>query len=817
MKISLKWLSDFVDIEDYFSKPEGLAELLTKAGLEVEEISQRAKDFQSVVTGLILEKDKHPNADKLSLCRVTTGDGVVHQIVCGAQNHKQNDKVIVALPGAVLPGDFAIKKAVVRGVESGGMLCSLKELGLAKESNGIEILPVDAPIGKSFAEYMGYDDVTFELKVTPNRADCLSHYGLAREVACLLGRPLKKLNPVYKISEGSTRELMGLDVRSELCPRYVGRSLRGVKVGPSPEWLKKRLEAVGMNSINNVVDVTNYVMVELGQPLHAFDARELLGKKVIVEMARSGEKFTTLDGTEITLTGEELMIKDTERSVAMAGVVGGKNSGVQAEGPSPTTDLFLEAAYFLPMAVRKASRLHGINTDSGYRFSRGVDPENTLRALDRAAELLLQVAGGEALGDHHDYYPAPIKKQKVDVSVQTVSDRLGYVADAAKLEDYLQRLGCAVEKKSEGVFSVLPPAYRFDLEVEMDMVEEYARLHGYEFIPETLPKQSLMPTAHDAGYLAGRRVSELLRAVGYSQALNMAFAGSEAQTQFLGNLAPLKTAGLLTSGTPVRVLNPLGADQNIMRQSLVLGLFQNVHHNFHQGQERGRLFELGKVFQLKEDGSFYETTRLGLAAWGQAQNLWSKDQSTPLVFEVKAAVEKLLAQLHITSFQWVTPADRGETPDFIHRGQFAQLQVEGKMVGFIGTLHPVLKDEEKIRVPVALAEIDAEVLLKAQPRAFKVESFSRFPRMERDLALLMPKALKVAEVVREIKKTAGPLLQEVSVFDQYEGDKLPAGKKSVAFRMSYQDKAATLQDQVVNDSMSNVLGSLKQKLGVEVR
>ncbi len=813
MKISLKWLQDFVDVQDMMAKPEALAELLTKAGLEVEEITSLAKDFQFVVTGLILEKAKHPNADKLSLCRVMTGEGVVHQIVCGAQNHKQDDKVVVALPGAILPGGFAIKNSVIRDVESGGMLCSVKELGLATESDGILILPENAPIGKPFAEYQGLDDVTFELKVTPNRADCLSHYGLAREVACLLGRPLKKMAPQYKVSPDSTQALVALSVQSEQCPRYAGRALRGVKVQASPEWLKKRLQGVGLNSINNVVDVTNYVMIELGQPLHAFDMNEIKGKKIIVSQGQQGEKFETLQGVTLTLTGEELMIRDGERAVAMAGVVGGKNSGVS----DATTEIFLEAAYFTPASVRKASRTHGITTDSAYRFSRGVDADNTFNAMERAVELILQVAGGEALSVPHDHYPHPIKKSPVRTEIKIISERLGYEAEAPRFEDYMTRLGCLVEKMGEGSYQILPPTYRFDLEIEMDLVEEYARLNGYDQIPETLPEQRLSPTPHDAGYLLSRKTSDVLRGAGYSQAVNMAFSGREAQEKFLGSLNALRAAGLAMSDVPVMVLNPLNAEANCMRSSLVEGLYRNSHHNFHQGVEVGRLFETGKTFSLKEGGEFQEHQHLGLVAWGYQKTLWTQVASHPLVFEVKAAVEKLLQQLHITSYQWSSVQNRGDIPDFIHRGQHAVLMVEGKAVGFIGSLHPSRLEDDKIRVPVALAELNLDLLFKGQPRGFRIETFSRYPRVERDLALVMLKPLKVGDVVREMKKSAGPLCTQIEVFDVYEGDNLAQGQKSVAFRLSYQDKTATLQDSVVNDSVTQVLAALNAKFSITVR
>ncbi|MDG0817390.1 phenylalanine--tRNA ligase subunit beta [Bdellovibrio svalbardensis] len=811
MKISLKWLQDYVDVNEFFSKPEVLGEALTRAGLEVEEITNLAKDFNHVVIGHILEKDKHPNADKLSLCRVSTGD-VVHQIVCGAQNHKAGDRVIVALPGAVLPGNFAIKKSAVRGVDSAGMLCSLKELGLAKESDGIEILPADAPIGKPYAEYGGYDDITFELKVTPNRADCLSHFGLAREVACLLGKDLKAPAAEPKVSSQSSKSAIALDVKAfDLCPRYTGRFIKGVKVGPSPAWLKNRIESVGLNSINNIVDVTNYVMMELGQPLHAFDASFIAGKKIVVDRATAGEAFITLDGTEIKLTGEELTIRDANHPVCLAGVVGGKNSGVS----DATVDLFLESAYFVPASARKTSRAHGITTDSAYRFSRGVDPDGALRGLNRATALILEVAGGEAYGDHHDFYPNPVKKSPVTISVQTVSDRLGYEALEDKFVDFMKRLGCEIAKSGSS-YSVLPPTFRFDLEQDMDLVEEYARLNGYEHIPETLPVFIKPPSNHDKGFMLNRSTSELVRAEGYQQAVNFAFVGSKAEKAFLGASAALKSAGFAISEKEIRIMNPLNEEMDVMRSSLSFGLFRNLNTNFHYGNMQGRLFEIGSTFFVKEDGSYGESSHMGFALWGKSDNLWNKSLDYPIVFELKATVEALMKSLNISSYTWVTPP-KTEVPAFMHQGQYAQLMVEGKKVGFIGTLHPVLLDENKIRVPAAIGEFDLDQLYKGQPRPYRISSISKFPVVERDFAFQMDKSLKVGDVLKDIRKAAAGLLVNVEVFDLYEGDKMEAGKKSVAIRLWLQDKNATLQENQINEVSTKVLESLKKNFDLSVR
>lgn len=813
VKISLQWIQDFVDVSEDLAKPQELADLLTRAGLEVEDVVDRRKDFDMVVTGLILEKDKHPNADRLSLCRVTTGEGVVHQIVCGAQNHKSGDRVVVALPGAVLPGNFAIKQASVRGVDSGGMLCSLKELGLAGESDGIMILPTEAPIGQPFAEYMGLNDVLFELKVTPNRADCLSHFGLAREIACLRARDLKVVAPEFPVADKSTKQQIQLDVKeTTLCPRYCGRSIVGVKVGESPAWLKQRLESVGLNSINNIVDVTNYVMMELGQPLHAFDAARLQGRKISVEKASAGQKFVSLDGTELTLKGDELVIRDGDGPVALGGVVGGKNSGVSEE----TQEIFLESASFLPMSVRKTARAHGIETDSGYRFSRGVDADGARRALDRATQLILKVAGGEAFGEVYDTNPTPVKKQPVAIQLSLITDRLGYVAEEAKFLDQMKRLGCVVETTSPGEYSVLPPSFRFDLEMDMDLVEEYARLVGYEHIPEALPMMAQAPAPHEERTRLQKRVHTQIRAAGFLQAVNYGFVSGKAEREFIGGMRGLPAAGLFLAEQSIRLKNPLSDDLDVMRSTLSFGLYRNLLTNVRYGSDEGSLYELGSTFHLK-DGAYTESTRLGLVAWGRPRGLWTKTLQHPIVFDLKASVEGLLTSLRISSFTWIMPTDRGEVPGFCHRGQYAQLLVEGKKVGFISTLHPLLLEEEKVRVPGAIAELDLDLLLKGQPRPYRAEGLSKFPAVERDLAFLMPKSLKVGDVVKEIRKAGGPMLIEVEPFDIYEDEKMEAGKKSVAIRLVYQDKNATLQEAQILELQKKVLTAVSQAFGISTR
>lgn len=811
MKISLRWLNEFVDVNEFFLRPTQLANLLTAAGLEVEEIHDLAEQYKDVQIGMILEKDKHPDADKLTVCKVTTGEGVIHQIVCGAKNHKAHDRVIVALPGAVLPGNFAIKNSVIRGVPSGGMLCSYKELGLAEVSDGIAILSEEAPLGMGFAEYAGFNDVTFELKVTPNRADCLSHIGLAREIACLLNRPFKmgELKDYAPAGESMSFSVEVLD--PEMCPRYTGRIIRGLKVGPSPDWLKKRLETVGLNSINNVVDVTNYVMMEWGQPLHAFDLREIRGGKLRIGKSKPQEKFVTLDGTELNLRGEELMIMDGERSLCMGGVIGGKNSGVKED----TQDIFLEAAYFAPQFVRRGARAHGLTTDSGYRFSRGVDPTHTIEGLNRATGLILQVAGGQVASKVFEVKSQEAARGVIEIHPQTVSDRLGYPVDVNKFESLMLRLGCQIEKVGE-VYKIQPPAWRFDLEVDMDLVEEYARLNGYEHIPETLPALGKPPTGHDLDYRFQAHMVELMTGLGYSQALNFAFVPSSKQNQFLGDADLAAKTGLHVAQQPVRLMNPLNEQMDIMRTGLSLGLVDNLHHNFHHGVESGRLFELGFVFD-SQNGGYQERLRWAGVAWGWKQNLWTKDTQVPVVMDVKRGIEEVLGALGFRSWQWLKGSEVGGVPPFLHPGQSAVLQVEGKKIGFLGTLHPTLREDLKIRTDAAIFEFEAESLTKGLGRTQNVKPISKFQAIDRDLALVMPKDLGAGLVQQEIRKAGGVNLQSVEIFDVYAGEKLATGLKSVAFRLRFQNLEATLTDAQVQESVDSILAALKKRWEIQVR
>lgn len=816
MKISLKWLNDYVDISEYFSDPDKLANILTNKGLEVESVENKSKDFNNVVVGHILEKGQHPNADRLSLCQVTTGAGKVHQIVCGAKNHKKGDNVVVALPGAVLPGNFAIKLSKIRDVESQGMLCSEKELGLSTEAEGIIILPTDAPIGTPFAEYKGLDDIVLELKVTPNRADCLSHYGLAREISCVLGKPLKaNFNVDMKYSDKSTKSKVTLEVLdSDMCPRYTGRYIENVKVGPSPDWLRRRLESIGMNSINNVVDITNYVMMELGQPLHAFDAALIGGNGIIVSKAKEGEKFTTLDEKEITLKGTELMIRDKQKPVALAGVMGGLNSGIQ----DSTKNVFVESAYFTAETVRKSSRLHGISSESSYRFSRGVDPAMTLVAMNRCSQLICELAGGTAYGDHHDTNPNIFKEKSISLKVSDVSERLGFEAKSEEIETWMKRLGSKVSKTSSGEFSVIPPSFRGDISIKEDLIEEYGRLHGYDHIPEKLPAMGFAPSPHANQYTLGIKLNSILRSEGFSEAFNYAFVDGKKHKKFTGDVSSLKHVGFNLRSEAIHVKNPLSEEMNVMRQQISFGLLNNAIHNLRYGSGNGKLFEMGFVFSKHQDDKnedkYNQIWNVGLIQWGLTESLWEKGQKNEfLFFETKSHIENVLRNLAIKSWQWEVSSELA----FLHPGQSAKLKVEGKIVGYVGTVHPQILDEEKIRVPVVLAELNLDTLMMGQPRTVRTKHVSKNPSVERDLAFVMPETLEAGKVQAEILKAGGQTLKSVKVFDVFTGDPLKSGEKSVAFRMIFQDAEKTLKDEDLKALDKKIIDAINQKFSISVR
>ncbi len=848
MKISLNWLNDFIDVTDYMDAPEKLADKLTAAGLEVEGVEKRGH-FDHLKVGKILELKKHPDADKLTVCQVDVGDGEIRQIVCGATNHKQGDVVCAALPGCILPGDFKIKKSKIRGQESGGMLCSESELGLADTSEGIKILPANAPLGEDVSSYLGLRDSILEISVTPNRADCLSHWGLAREVSALLGRPLKELSP--KVADNKTSIVIETEVKNtEACPRFTGRMLKKVKVAESPAWLKQRLSSCGMNSINNVVDITNYVMLELGQPMHAYDARFIEGQKILVENSHAGEVFTSFDGSEYVLTGEELCIRDAKKVIGLAGVVGSKDSGIQ----DTTTEVFLECAYFMPSSVRKTSRRFGIETDAGYRFSRGTDVDMVHMASLRATELFVEIAGAEVVSELSDVYPRPVTVKDIDVKVSDITERLGFEAEPQKFETWLKRLFCKFKKQGD-TYTVTPPSFRYDFFCKEDLVEEYGRLEGYDQIPEILPQLDVFPTAQDPQYIQNKVMSDILVELGLNQAYNYNFSSSIEEAKLVGSIdawlnpdmqaSPIKSVvvklqedGTAVSANPlanfnlnelhdgesspllqlnskIKVKNPLNENLDAMRSALAPQLFANALHNWKYGREYGQLFEVGSIFYKTTEGQYTEEGRVAAIAWGHQEQYWSKPPqqatSSLTVFGLRTTLESVFKKLGITSykFQNIEQA-HGSTP-FFHPKQWARVIVEGKTVGIIGSVHPALLEEHKVRVPMAYFEIDPKLLFRGYPRYSKVKPLVYFPIVKRDMTFELEEVVSYDDLVQTLSKAVGKKLIRTELKDIYKGERLGQGRHAITVSLSLQDENKSIEDAELDKIQSSVFKAVETK------
>jgi phenylalanyl-tRNA synthetase beta chain len=822
MKISLKWLRTFgLDVTDYLKNPQILSDLLTNAGLEVEEVVTQAKDFKNVVTCEILEKEKHPGADNLTLCVVSTGpNSPTHKIVCGAKNHQKGDKAVVALPGAILPGGFAIKVSKIRGEESQGMLCSEKELGLEGDdkNSGIMILPKEAPVGIPFSDYYRRNDVIFDIKVTPNRTDCLSHFGIVREICALTGKTFE--NPTTPFVEGreSTRKLIKVTVEdSERCPRYAGRVVQNVKVGPSPGWLREALEAIGLRSINNVVDVTNFVMMGMGQPLHAFDLSELEGAQITVRGAQVGEPFTTLDDKKLVLDGSELLICDGKKPVALAGVMGGLNSGVTEK----TRDVFIESAYFIPSTVRRTARLHGIESDSSYRFSRGVDPEAVLLGLNRACQLLVELASGTVCADQYDFYPRPLGRPRIELDLKFISARLGIAVESVEARKILEKLGCVVSGSGVKLL-VNPPAYRTDLKCAEDLGEEILRLKGFSEIPEKIPNITAPPSTDDSNFQLEYQLCQTFIEQGFSQSVNLNLVSSKFQELTLTAVSgDGSEIGIDYKSKPVRIKNPINLDLDVMRLSVLPSLIQNALFNLRHGNSSGALFEIAPCFMAKESEDiqntvrpFTEENRLGLVMWGESRKTWAHENKVPAFFKLKGSIESFLSS-------WFSKAVSFEAlknpPGFLHPGQCARIFVEGKPVGIMGVLHPGVGESLESKVPMLLAELNLKKLFEGQPRARKVKPISKFPSVERDVALLAPLELPSGEIRRELLKAESPLGVSCELFDVFTGGTLESGKKSLAFRVTFLDWTRTLSDTEVNALHQKAITQVCQKLSLSVR
>ncbi|MDE0518173.1 MAG: phenylalanine--tRNA ligase subunit beta [Bdellovibrionales bacterium] len=882
MKFSFNSLNNFIDLKSFSNILDELVERLSSCGFEVEEWTK--KEYPHLVVAEIKEKKPHPSADRLNLCQVQSQPGQMHSIVCGATNFKEGDKAVLALPGAVLPGPLKIKARKIRGEVSEGMLVSLNELGLVsleEKDSGIFILPKDTATGTDFASLSGLNDTIFDINITPNRADCLSHFGMARELACILKKPLKTpplyKNPIFSslAKEGikSIKEKWGVEVRqTKLCSRYTGRAVYDVKVQPSPLWLKVCFKNLGLKSINNIVDMTNYILIQWGQPLHAFDL-DRLRDKIIVDYSKKGETFQTLDYQEIKLTGKELCIRDGKKPLALAGVIGGAASGIRSD----TKNIFIESACFDPSHVRSTAKKFNIETDSSYQFSRGVPSESTLEILHKAVALIQKWAGGDISEDEYDFWKKPSKAKPIEIQKEDLERRLGMEISFTKFQDWMKGLGCHVQMMEEKMgqkmiekAKIVHPFFRFDLNIKEDLIEEYARLEGYDKIPEKISYLNDFPKKDQPEHTLSMRVARILAHAGFHQAINHSFISQKFSDSFLnrGNRfefssklffssneketlkgahsipvwyikSPLSESGLGIKHevvTPVFIQNPLSAEYDMMRVSLAPSLFKNAQQSIRPGCLKGRLFEIGKVFDFphsnKEDKAtatsaqynktktcYKEHLRLGFVAWGQEKNLWEDSQSRYCMYDLKTAINMLLDRFCIFDYEWV-PITLNKTgkdeptciPSFIHPYQYMVLKVQDKEIAYIGSLNPVYAEDYKIREDMALAEIDIQFLFDKIVEKKPFQPLSPFPIVERDLSLLVSKDFPAGNIIKGIRRLIGPVCRAVEIFDIYENEKtLKNHTRSVTFRLTLQSNKKTLgeddlkklQDRLTKDLVSS--------------
>lgn len=799
MQFSEHWLRELVDPP--LTSAE-LAHSLTMAGLEVEALTNVAPAFVGVVVAHVISVDKHPDADKLKLCRVDAGQGETLQIVCGAPNVAVGMKVPCALVGAELPG-IKIKAAKVRGVESFGMLCSSRELGLSEDHSGLMTLPEDAPVGEDIRAYLTLDDSLFTLKLTPNRADCLSLKGIAREVGALTGAPVT-LPPIREteITSDDRREIV-LDAPAA-CPRYCGRVVSGIDAkAPTPDWMKKRLERSGIRSISAVVDITNYVMLELGQPLHAFDNARL-GGAIHVRYPLHGEKLLLLNEQTVVPSADTALIADENRALALAGIMGGEESGIS----DATADLFLESAFFAPDAVAGKARALGFSSDASYRFERGVDFDATREALERATQLIQDICGGRAgpVSEAIDHKHLP-KREAVRLRVPRAEKILGIQLGAGVAAQLLKGLDFRFTRDGD-VFDVLPPSHRFDIAVEEDLVEELARLHGYDNIPARMPLGALAILPLNEERRSVWRVRRLLAARDYQEVVNYSFVDAGWERDFCA------------IADPVTLANPIASQMGVMRSSLIGGLVGNLVYNLNRRVERVRVFETGRCFlhadksQSPQDGEaeqidgYLQPKRIAGLVYGSAvPEQWGLPQRRTDFFDAKADVEALLAPLQAHFARLDHPA--------LHPGRAAAVSVGGKPIGVVGELHPQWVQKYELGAAPVVFELDLDAVLQ-QPLPGYREA-SRFPAVVRDLALVVDAELPAQSLQEGLIAAAPPFVKEVVLFDVYQGKGVEVGKKSLAFRVVMQDTEKTLSDGEVEAAVLKMIEAATGKFAAKLR
>ncbi|MDN7240294.1 phenylalanine--tRNA ligase subunit beta [Planococcus sp. N028] len=798
MLVSLKWLKDYVNTQDL--PAQELAEKITRSGIEVDAVIDRSHGMTNVVVGYVETCEKHPEADKLSICQVNVGEETT-QIICGAPNIAAGQKVIVARPGAELPGDIKIKKAKLRGQESNGMICSLQELGIESKlvpkayAEGIYVLPEDAEVGTDVILNFDLDDTVLELGLTPNRADAMSMLGVAYEVGAILTEEVQLPEISYPEAAEKAESMLTLHVDApEANPLYVAKVIRNIKVQESPMWLQQRLMAAGVRPLNNVVDVTNYILMEYGQPLHAFDYDSLGTGNITVRHAKDGEKITTLDDQERTLSAHNLVITNGEKPVALAGVMGAANSEVS----DSTTTVVLESAYFASGSVRQTSKDHGLRSDASSRFEKGVDPNRVVPAAERAAGLLAELAGGEVLAGSVIFDELDRAEKIVTVSPDFINQRLGMKIRFEDMLDILSRLKFKTEAVN-GQLVISVPTRRQDIQIEEDVVEEIARLYGYDEIPATLPEMETTPGGLTPYQSKRRIVRALLEGAGLLQATTYSLTSEKSAKQFA-----------LTETETTKLLMPMSEERSILRQSLLPHLLDSVSYNTARRSDSVALYETGSVFLKTDDELLNEEEHLAVAMTGLwLDHSWQGERKEVDFYVLKGIVESLAEKLNVE-----LTFERGGM-DGLHPGRTAFIMHDGKRIGIIGQLHPTEQKARDLKTTIVM-EMNLVELLEKNSEALVYTPVPRYPSISRDIALILSKIVEAGTVENVIRAAGGKLLKDVQVFDLYEGDKMEPGKKSVAFSLTYFDPEKTLTDEEVTAVHEKILRALEE-VGAELR
>jgi phenylalanyl-tRNA synthetase beta chain len=787
MKVSLSWLKDYIDIT---MDPADLAEALTMAGLEVDSVSDRYAYLEGVIVGRVDEVAPHPNADKLTLCRVNTGEGQV-SVVCGAPNVKPGMLAPLARPGAVLPDGTRLEKSVIRGETSEGMLCSNAELGLGDDPNGIMSLDTALKPGAGLAQALDLSDTVFELDLTPNRPDCLSVIGIAREIAIIQNSPLKY--PDYAIEDQADTIHQQTSVKIESpdhCPRYAARLVENVKVAASPFWLQDRILSVGLRPINNIVDITNFVMLETGQPLHAFDFDNLAQNRIIVRLAAAGEKFTTLDEKARTLDSEMLMICDGEKAVGVGGVMGGLNSEIE----DVTARVLIEGAYFNPVSIRRTSKKLGLNTDASHRFERGVDPEGCVRAVNRAAKLMVQIGNGNLVEGLIDEYPNLQTAKDIELGVERTNRLLGTDLDRNQIRGFLESIEFKVEPidQNEDRLKVTPPTFRVDVSRREDLMEEVARLSGYNNIPTTFPAMPAEGRPPAQRIQLRNRIKRLMSGFGFTEAIAYSFV-SEASCD------RLRVKDSDPRRTLIHILNPLSEDQAVMRTSLMPGILETMRYNMARQIKNLQIFEIGKIFLKTDQQALPREPEILIALWTGARTdtSWHSRENPCDFYDIKGAVEALTHTLKLDGIRFSALAD--DACEYTKPGHTARIMASDLAIGLVGEIHPGVRDAYDLKQTAFIFELDLEKIAGLIPQTLNSKPIPRYPAIYRDITIIVDRGLETQSVLEAVDHFQEKLIENLHLFDVFEGNPITTGKKSVSFRITYRSPGKTLEDEDVND------------------